>query len=162
MIDPDLDPIDVISYGGGVQSTAMIVLAATGRFEPLGINVEHALFANVGDDSEHPKTIAYVRDVMTPWAAEHGVTVHELRRRRRDGSVAPSLLEDLADPASRSIRIPLRMANGAPGTRSCTDQWKSKVIQRWLRERGGTSRVCIGFSVDEIERVGTLRVTIGG
>ena len=34
-----------ISYGGGVQSTALIVLAATGR-----IHADAALFANVGDD----------------------------------------------------------------------------------------------------------------
>lgn len=43
----------VISYGGGVQSTAMIVLAAQGKLGP----VTDAIFANVGDDSEHPQTL---------------------------------------------------------------------------------------------------------
>lgn len=56
----------VISYGGGVQSTAMLVLAAQGR---LGYPVTHALFANVGDQAEHPRTLAYVRDVAAPFAA---------------------------------------------------------------------------------------------
>jgi hypothetical protein len=37
----------VISYGGGVQSTALLVLAAQGRID-FGV----FLFANVGDDSD--------------------------------------------------------------------------------------------------------------
>lgn len=57
-----------ISYGGGVQSTARVVLAALGE-----IDYRIALFSNVGDDSEHPATVTYVRDVATPWAAAHGV-----------------------------------------------------------------------------------------
>jgi hypothetical protein len=38
----------VVSYGGGVQSNALLVLAAQGR-----IDYRTFLFANVGDDSEH-------------------------------------------------------------------------------------------------------------
>jgi len=70
-----------ISYGGGVQSTALLVLAAQRK-----IDFTVALFCNVGDDSEHPATLDYVREVATPWAAEHGITVHELHRVKRDGS----------------------------------------------------------------------------
>jgi hypothetical protein len=43
-------PITVISYGGGVQSTALLVLAIQRQLGP----VDAALFANVGDDSEDP------------------------------------------------------------------------------------------------------------
>ena len=43
----------VISYGGGVQSTAMLVLANQGAID----SVDAALFSNVGDDSEHPATL---------------------------------------------------------------------------------------------------------
>ena len=46
----------VISYGGGVQSPALLVMAARGE---LG-KVDAALFCNVGDDSEHPETLEYV------------------------------------------------------------------------------------------------------
>jgi hypothetical protein len=41
------------SYGGGVQSTAALVLAAQGK-----IDYPVFLFANVGDDSEHPGPVA--------------------------------------------------------------------------------------------------------
>lgn len=47
-----------ISYGGGVQSTALVVLAAQGV-----IDYPVALFSNVGDDSEYPATIDYVRNI---------------------------------------------------------------------------------------------------
>ena len=64
----------VISYGGGVQSTAMVIMAATHdpEFETAcGGPIDAALFSNVGDDSEHPATLDYVRNVIQPWAAQH-------------------------------------------------------------------------------------------
>lgn len=141
----------VISYGGGVQSTALLVLAATGRIDP----VDAALFANVGDDSEHPATLDYVRHVATPWAAERGIEVVELSRVMRDGT-GRTLMEDLTRD-SRTINIPVRMANGAPGNRNCTVTYKLKVISRWLKANGASTdapaTVCIGISTDEIQRV---------
>lgn len=145
----------VISYGGGVQSTAMIVLATQGKLGP----VTDAIFANVGDDSEHPGTLAYVRDVMTPWAAARGITVHELHRTRRDGT--PVTLMGVLQSARRSIDIPVRMANGAPGNRNCTAEFKIKVLGRWLKAHGASADapadVLVGISWDEVERVGNRR-----
>lgn len=150
----------VISYGGGVQSTALVVLAATGDkrlLEALGGPVDAALFCNVGDDSEDPRTLVWVREVVQPWAAERGFAVHEIHRRRRDGT-PETLMEQLTRPGSRSLPIPVRMSNGAPGTRSCTVDFKIKVLQRWLRDAGVTAddpaEVCIGISTDEVERAG--------
>ena len=72
--------IRVVSHGGGVQTTAMLVLAATGR-----IDYQTFLFANVGDDSEHSGTLRYLREVAMPYAAENGITIHELQRTKRTG-----------------------------------------------------------------------------
>ena len=44
-----------VSYGGGVQSTALLVLAAQRQ-----IDYSIFLFANVGDDSENPATLRYL------------------------------------------------------------------------------------------------------
>jgi hypothetical protein len=145
-----------ISYGGGVQSTALIVLAAQGKLDAItGGPVTDALFSNVGDDSEHPATLDYVRDVAMPWAAERGVTVHELHRVKRDGTVE-TLWQELMREGSRSLPIPVRMANGAPGNRRCTSTYKMKVVGRWLRAKGATAddpaTVCIGISTDEFQR----------
>ncbi|MFH8706558.1 phosphoadenosine phosphosulfate reductase [Streptomyces rubrogriseus] len=145
----------VISYGGGVQSTALLVLAA--RKE---IDFRTFLFANVGDDSEHPATLAYVREIAIPYAARAGIEVHELKRRRRDGTTE-TLMQRLNRPDTRSIPIPVRMANGAPGRRNCTADFKIKVIGRWLREHGATAdhpaAVGIGISLDEIHRANRRR-----
>lgn len=147
----------VISFGGGVQSTAMIVLAAQGDIEP----VDAALFANVGDDSEHPASISYVRDVMKPWAEERGIPVHELKKVRRDGT-EETLYGRLTREGSRSLPIPVRMDNGAPGTRSCTAEFKIRVIGKWLKAHGASAddpaEVCIGISVDEIHRANSKKV----
>ncbi|MGW1662787.1 hypothetical protein [Streptomyces microflavus] len=61
-------PIRSISYGGGVQSTALLVLAAQER-----IDFRTFLMANVGDDSEHPGTLRYLEEYARPFAAEHGI-----------------------------------------------------------------------------------------
>lgn len=148
--------LTVISYGGGVQSTALLVLAAQGK---LDLDVDAALFANVGDDSEHPGTLRYVREVAIPWAAEHGLPVHELRRVMRDGTER-TLWQDLMRD-SRTINIPVRMDNGAPGNRNCTHTYKVRVVGKWLKEHGASSEdpatVAIGISTDEIIRVSNKR-----
>ncbi|MGW1531090.1 phosphoadenosine phosphosulfate reductase [Streptomyces aureus] len=144
-----------VSYGGGVQSTALLVLAAGGE-----IDFRTFLFANVGDDSEHPATLAYVREIAIPYAARAGLEIHELKRRRRDGATE-TLMQRLNRPDTRSIPIPVRMANGAPGRRNCTADFKIKVVGRWLREHGATAEepatVGIGISVDEIHRANRRR-----
>jgi hypothetical protein len=150
--------LTVISYGGGVQSTALVVLAATGR---LGFDVDAALFANVGDDSEHPGTLDYVRTVAMPWAAERGLPVHELHRIKRDGSTE-TLMGRMMKEGSKSLPIPVRMDNGAPNTRSCTVDFKIKVVGKWLKANGASkdnpATVCIGISTDEISRVANKKV----
>ena len=51
----------------------------------------------------------------------------------------------------------MRMANGAPGTRNCTANYKIKVIGKWLKAHGASkatpAEVAIGISLDEIERL---------
>ena len=125
-----LKDLRVISYGGGVQSTALMVLAARRV-----INFRTLLMANVGDDSEHPETLRFVREVAAPYAAEHGLGLHLLDRVRRDGSVE-TLWGRLMRDGSRSLPIPVRMDNGAPGRRSCTADFKIRVLGKWVKERG--------------------------
>lgn len=149
------DPLRCVSYGGGVQSTALLVLAAERV-----IDYRTFLFANVGDDSEHPDTLHYVRTVAAPYAAAHDIELHTLDRRRRDGEIE-TLWGRLTKQGSRSLPIPVRMSNGKPGTRSCTADFKIKVIGKWLKANGATAdrpaEVAIGISLDEIERVNNRR-----
>lgn len=144
-----------ISYGGGVQSTAMIVLAVEGRIP----DVDAALFSNVGDDSEHPTTNRYVREVMIPWAAERGFEVRELHRTLKDGSTQ-TLWQRMMDYEGDKLRepIPVYGWSGAPMSRSCTADHKIKVLGKYVKsvvpKTDWPVDMCIGISVDEIERAG--------
>ena len=142
----------LFSFGGGVQSTAALVLAATGR-----IDYRSFVFANVGDDSENPGTLAYVRDVAIPYAESSGLELTTLQRKRRDGTIE-TLLERV-ERSKRSIPIPVRMSNGAPGNRQCTFDFKIRPIAQELKRRGATKdnpwTVGLGISVDEIHRART-------
>jgi hypothetical protein len=146
-----MSSIRVFANGGGIQSTAALVLSAQGR-----INFPVHLFSNVGDDSEHPATIRYVHDIAMPYAAAHGIELHELHRVKRDGTTE-TLYGRLTREGSRSLPIPVRMSNGAPGTRSCTADFKIKVIGKWLKAHGASAAspatVGVGISSDEIQRI---------
>lgn len=61
----------IISFGGGRQTMAMLVLVASGE---LGA-IDAAVFANVGDDSENPDTLSYLRDFAHPYAKAHGIAL---------------------------------------------------------------------------------------
>jgi hypothetical protein len=140
--------IKVFSYGGGVQSTAALVLAAQGK-----LDYSTFLFCNVGDDSENPKTLVYVHDVAMPYAHERGIELIELRKTRFGEPI--SLYQTITRPGSRSIGIPVRLSNGAPASRSCTVDFKIKVIEKWLREHDGKAQgatVGLGISLDEWHR----------
>lgn len=143
------------SNGGGVQSTAALVLSAQRR-----IDFPVHLWSNVGDDSEHPATLAYVEDVIKPYAKANGIEFIELNRRTRDGE-KETLLGRLEKEGTRSIGIPVRMSNGAPGNRQCTQDFKLRVLAKWHKAHGATKEdpaiVGIGFSTDEVSRIGNAR-----
>jgi hypothetical protein len=144
--------IRAFSYGGGTQSTAALVLAAEGK-----IDYRTFLFANVGEDSEYPDTLRYVHEYAEPFAALAGIELVELRKQLRDGS--PQTLMERIEASEKSIPIPVRMGkDGAPGNRTCTAEFKIRVIEKELRRRGATKEekaiVGIGISTDEPGRVG--------
>ncbi|MFF4607949.1 phosphoadenosine phosphosulfate reductase [Streptomyces sp. NPDC001339] len=149
------DELRFFSFGGGWQSTAALVLASRGE-----IPYRHFIFANVGDDSEHPGTLRYIAEHARPFAEQHGIELTEVERIRRDGTTE-TLFSRLTREGSRSLPIPVRMSNGAPGTRSCTADFKIKVIARELKRRGASrdnpATVGIGISVDEIGRANKRR-----
>lgn len=140
----------VFSYGGGVQSTAALVLAAQGV-----IDYPVFLFCNVGDDSEHPDTLKYVHDVAMPYAQQHDIRLIEIQKVLKTGET-DTIYQRLTRPKSRSIGIPIRMTNGAPGNRACTFDFKIAVVDKWLRENGYKAtgvKVGLGISLDEIQRM---------
>ena len=143
------------SYGGGVQSTAAMVLAAEGKIDfPLFI------FANVGDKAEHPASLAYVCDVAAPFAQENGIELVTVQHTY--AGEATDLYDRVATGVgkSKSVHIPVfQSRTGAPSSRRCTWDYKIVPIQRELRRRGASKKnpavVGLGISLDEIHRAKT-------
>jgi hypothetical protein len=148
------DPTYVFSCGGGVQSTACLVLAAQGA-----IPYRTFIFANVGDNAESPATLAYIRDHLRPYAATHGIDWVDVQRTRRDGTHA-DLWDELQKP-TRSVPIPVMMQNGAPGRRSCTVDFKIRPIAKWIKANAPGCTLGKGISTDEPHRATPSREADG-
>jgi hypothetical protein len=144
----------VFSCGGVVQSTACLVLAAQGN-----IPYRTFVFANVGDQAEDPRTIRYIAEVLKPYAAKHGIKWIDVQRRRRDGTLV-DLYRELHRPI-RSIDIPVRMSNGAPGNRNCTVYFKIKPIAKWIKRNAPGCILGKGISTDEPHRATPSRESDG-
>lgn len=140
----------VQQFGGGVQSTAMLVLIQQGV-----IACDHILFDHVGEDSEAPETLEFIREIAIPWASEHGIEIHVLPRTRADGSTE-TVLERIKREGGKSHVIPVKLSGGMQGGRSCTRNFKIDVSGKWLKEHGASeankATVLMGISLDEIHR----------
>lgn len=134
----------VFSFGGGIQSTAVLVLIAQKRLQ-----YDALLFANVGDDSEAPEALEYIREVSWPYAERHGINLIEVQ-------ATQGTLMEAIKRRKRSVPIPMRLGTGAPGRRGCTTDFKIRPIARWLKRHGATAAdpavVGLGISTDEIQR----------
>lgn len=136
----------IFSYGGGVQSTAVLCLTAQSKLQ-----YDHFIFANVGNDSENPATLEYIEQYAKPFAQAHGLSFIEVQKVNRAGDTQTLKQRIMTTP--RSVPIPAWLPSGAFGNRICTSDFKIKVIARWLKQNGATkdnpATVGIGISTDE-------------
>lgn len=155
------DPaLRVLSLGGGVQSSTMLLMGSTGHF---GAPPDLAIFADTGNEPP-----AVYR--MIEWLTEHsGVEVMVVT------AVVP-----IAEAISRGVDASGRVTglgipthtvddNGKVGMarRVCTSHWKILPIEKEIRRRLGVSRITrdsgieveqwLGISIDEVERVKPAR-----
>lgn len=124
--------VRVLSFGAGVQTTALAILAAKGHVEPYNALV----FADTG--GEHPETYRYLEQVFVPWA--NG----SLRTVRYDSPTYGA--ETLYDLAWRRRIVPSII------NRWCTDQFKVRPINKALRHYSQSVEISIGISADESHR----------
>lgn len=123
--------ITVASYGGGTNSTAMLI----GCVE-LGIPVDLILFADTG--GERPHTYTFV-SLFSAWLQEHGMP----------GIV--TVKQELSLEADCIARGALPAV--AYGFKSCSDRWKIRPQNAYLKAHGLTVGTrLIGFDADEPQR----------
>lgn len=155
---PTQSALRVFSYGGGVQSTAALVLAATGR-----LDYSTFIFSNVGADSENPKTLAYFHEYAIPYAKKHNLTLIETQWTGERGpkkGLDRTLYADIMQ-AERSVDIPVKLQSGDYGNRKCTARYKIEPVAKWTEEHGATPEnpaiLGLGISWDESQRIATSR-----
>lgn len=133
--------MQVISYGGGVNSTAMLI----GLWEH-GEDIAAILFADTG--GEKPRTYASILEVTT-WCLEVGFPAPIIVRssqpqQRIDGSLEAECLR-LGVLPSRTY-----------GFGSCSMKWKRDPQDLWkaayVRETGHRVVTLIGYDADEAHR----------
>jgi hypothetical protein len=136
----------VLSYGGGVDSMAMLVLAIKkGQLPDL------VLFADVGDrdgidPAEWPATYTHIREVVMPLCAEYGIEFKTL-----DTVESPIRGE-------RSLFSYFQRTNTIPGrlSRLCTSAAKVERLQKFLDKHVPASvttlEIQIGFEAGEEAR----------
>lgn len=133
--------MQVQSFGGGVQSVALLRMALNGLIEKPDL----VLF---GDTMQEPKHVYEVVAREAALCAAAGIEFAVVRQ------------GDLGDwRANNSIHVPLRTVqlngNGEGMLfRTCTSRFKIDPIRRELRARGAKNvKMWLGMSTDEIQRV---------
>lgn len=146
------------SCGGGVQSTACLVLAVQGK-----IPHKTFIFANVGDKAESPHTIKYVKDILIPYAKANNIEwVTTQWKWTRDPERSPDMYDEIMREGRKSFDIPLVAGGGGyMGNRGCTSKWKRQTVERELKRRGWTKEkpgiLGKGISMDEPHRATPAR-----
>jgi hypothetical protein len=133
----------VWSCGGGTQSAAIAALIVQGKLPKPDLAVM------VDTEREKSATWEYADAVLTPNLREVGVTLHRVKKSEFATVDLFSAKGDLLLPVFTS-------QSGATGKlpTDCSNEWKARVVQRWLRAQGvQQAEQWIGISVDEMRRM---------
>lgn len=148
---PTFKPYRVFSSGWGTQSVAALVLQAQGK---LPKPYDAFVFANVGEDSENPETLAYYKEHVIPFAAKHNIAIVERQKmwRGKPDTVYQATMRD-----NRSIPVPIVFPDRGFGNRTCTRDFKILVVQKYLATEVSPKpthvEMGIGFTRDEVQRI---------
>ncbi len=146
--------ITYISFGAGVQSTALLIMSNLGLHDCPRADV--AIFADTGDE---PKWVYDQVERMTAWSKIPVVTVTQ-----------GHLSADVLGPKGQRTRfVPIPIFSTGDGRenqlrRQCTREYKIKPIERHVREMCGLKKgerakgvidatALIGISLDEATRM---------
>lgn len=129
--------INILSYGGGRQTVAMLVLVAKGVLPRPDRIVTADTSREVGT------TWSYLNEHVQPFLANYGMAVE----------VAPHSLATVDVYAHNGdLLLPAYTESGKLPT-YCSNEWKGRVVQRYLRAEGITKAMqWIGFAFDERKR----------
>ena len=126
----------VLSYGGGVNSTALAVLLARQGWKGT------VIFCDTG--TELPETYEFI-ELFREWLKKRGIEFIVL-----DGAYrAAAYRMPVHEYAERNLMLPLARA------RWCTTEYKVRPAKRWCKEHGldAETEVMVGIAADEAHRL---------
>lgn len=128
--------------GGGVDSTAIAVLICQGELPA----PDYAWIVDVGYEPQ--STWDHVRDALQPRLAGVGVTLHILR-------TTDYTTNELVKGGHPTIPAYRKRDDGIAKLHThCSNGWKARVAQRWLRAQGVTAvEQWVGIAMEEQRRV---------
>lgn len=136
--------IKILSYGGGLDSFAML-LGAVQR----GERPHYCVFADTGSaegrDGEWPGTYRHIREVAIPFCRKHGIEFVWIDSASYPVRGYPSLISFFAAKSMMLTRM----------SRVCTAAAKVERIERWMEQAipaGEQLEVWIGFEAGEENR----------
>jgi 3'-phosphoadenosine 5'-phosphosulfate sulfotransferase (PAPS reductase)/FAD synthetase len=134
--------IEVFSSGGGTQSACISAMICDGVLP----RPDLAVIADTG--REHGEVWRYLDGVIGPAFAEIGLEI--VRVKKEEFATV-----DLWSKGKGGTVLPVFTANAGQAAINCSNEWKRRVIDRYLRTRGckkSKVRKWIGFSTDEGNR----------
>ncbi len=124
----DVEGMKILSFGGGVNSTAILCLKLQGKYD-----FDAMIFANTG--GELPETYDYLEKVVKPLCREYNIPFHIVS------------FGSLYDDYFEKKIIPYRII------RSCTDKYKIRIMHKFIKEKYGEDITwIIGIDYGEKER----------
>lgn len=141
--------INVISLGGGKQSSYMLLNALAGAYRYIP---ELVIFSDTGCEPHY--VYEYLDWLENYIMTKYGMPIAWVQK----SNLQQSVLDYLQGKISRVSQIPLYLENGSILKRQCTMDYKiapiRKLLQKYRKIRGGERiRLWIGISLDEIERI---------
>jgi len=121
----------ILSFGGGLQTTAMAIMIASGKLE-----VDEIVFADTG--AEKPETYWYIESYIKPLFEEIQIPFHIIPGVDPTAKVKRNIIEHCYHyKAIPSVKM-----------RWCTPQFKTRALELYAQDR----IMLIGFSADETHR----------
>jgi len=138
----------VWSDGGGTQSGAIAALIIQGKLPKPDL----AIIADTGREAS--ETWEFHERVMKPELAKVGVEIHKLPHAFEGKGY--NTVDIFSGKDKDTIIMPMFTSQKGRGMlpKYCSNEWKSRPVQRFIRERGLTSgEIWVGFSIDEFDRM---------
>lgn len=156
--DDDKKHVHVLSYGGGTQSTALLLMALKGEIN--GVIPDYIIFADTGWE---PKSIyAWIEKVNKYIKERFGREIIITKQR----NIREDIMNADTGKTNKFVTIPAFIKNPdgtvGIGRRQCTGDYKIKPVNKKIRELLGyvpkqrvkeVVHIWKGISTDEIQRV---------